>query len=290
MANKKYKRFNLGGIISGAAGAITNLVGMGVGIAESAKANKALKQLEKERPELSVPSEMFEGLNLAEQTRDFQQQNIDRGLATSTRAALMGGARGGAYAENLATQFNEMSKNNAFMAQLQKQKQLQMIGQAKQQIQQQDLNTWQQAVSMANQRRVGGIQSAFGMAGGAGKSLADFGDSLDKYMTSSKGRKLDVGQKKGGHTYAGGIFNTNSSGGKLEGKYKGLKGEKKNPYILIKASTGEPVKTADNRIITMTGQETVLAPKDREMNERAVNGDKVAQRAVAKLFKQKRFV
>jgi hypothetical protein len=160
------------------AGVVTNLVGGAIGISETAKANKALSQLSKERPQIGVPKEAYDGFNAAESERQFKKEGADRALSTSA-GALLRDPRAAGMMPALADQANQSIRDAGITKFLRDQQINQQISQIKQQNQYVNMQNWQNAVNMANQRRVSGIQSAFSTIGTAATQVGNL-PGIDK--------------------------------------------------------------------------------------------------------------
>lgn len=157
-------------VAAGIAGGVANLIGGAISINEISKSKKALRQLEKERPEIGVPKEMYDGFKAAEDERQFSREGADRGMA-SAAGAMLRDPRMAGNMQGMVDQNQQMLREAGINKYLRDQQINQTIATQKARNQEIKLANWQQAVGMANQRRVGGIQSLHQSLGGVAQSL-----------------------------------------------------------------------------------------------------------------------
>lgn len=281
----KFKKHVGGGMFTAGLSAVGNLVGMGIGIAETIKANKSLKKLEKERPEMSVPSEMYKNLDAAEQTFQAQKENSAAALNTGA-GVLLRDQRNAGMLTNMIQQNNRNVNENAFAKLLNQQRVYNEIGRIKHENMATDLTTWKEAVAIANARRTAGIKTAFEKGIGGLSNIGDF-NAEGGFKGWGGGGASDTSQAYSDaamNRYDGGRVNI------IKGQFKGKEGEEKDPLMLVD-SKGVPAKDVNGGVITMTrGESTyVFTPEQHKVFQKAISGDKVAQAAMAKVFNKKNF-
>jgi hypothetical protein len=157
-------------VAAGIAGGVANLIGGAISINEISKSKKALQQLEKERPGIGVPKELYDGFKASEDERQFSREGADRNMS-SAAGAMLRDPRMAGNMQGMVDQNQQMLKEAGINKYLRDQQINQAIASQKARNQEIKLDNWQKAVGMANERRVGGIQSLHESIGGVAKNI-----------------------------------------------------------------------------------------------------------------------
>jgi hypothetical protein len=257
----KYKKYNVGGIIGGAAQAAIGIGQSIYGMQQAKRSRAEIDKLQASAPSLSTPSEYYNALKQAydQSLVEMQYNEMNRQLATTAGALQQAGGRA------LVGGLNQASRQTQYgMAQLAEQQNQRQVGalselagaREREVGRKEDRNRWMQSLEQqnlmaANEQIGGGLAStAEGLFYGGMGAADEIGKLKRSEDVIRKGEDPFLRKASGSGGASASEFDFNR-GGITKGKFD----HKTNPIDLVQSG---------KKVGEVTGGEAVLNPSQQE--------------------------